>query len=680
MITPSESNEQRQRRLLNEFDQLAAFGFPLFPVCASKIPVGQWALGDVNYVLLPMDHDDATRRVADPRVVGWAILCGNPSIKVFTLDVERAGMEHSEIREVLDGIPDCAKRPSPSGGMHAVLVVTDGDAVPTEVLARVDGILLAEVRGVGSRPRSNGAYAVITGPGRGPLDRWFEPMYVTSNQAKAILDPIRALHQPTAQELTLLANKTKGEYGGSGVRSGTGGCISRAIEAGELGWPDLLDEGWSVVAAADRTDLLRPSYGKDDRPKSRVSANVLYNVLVVHSSAVPWATPCEFFNGPQVLAAAHFEGDFAAAMAAVERAATEWVESDQAPTGIFTRWPTSLLEEIYHARKAVQREYMAVLDSLESEPGRACFRILGRDDLRALPQPEPLIDRTLDRNTVALLAGPPSSYKSFAALDWACSIATGKPWQGRGTVSGRVVLVAAEGAYGLNQRVSAWEEHHRIPVPNDRLTIVSQAVQLQRPNELAELIETVRSEPTAMVIIDTLARCAVGLDENSAKDMGIIIDAATQLRNHTDRGAIVLIHHTGKNGTTIRGSSALEAGVDTVYAARTPSKPHLILERRKRKDGPEVDVVHLEAVQPGLSNSLVLLSKGMPKVAGNQAIIMSNLQSKSSGEPVTARDLEVATGLSKSSINHAVKALVKTGVLVQDSSSSPLRYSLAVAG
>jgi hypothetical protein len=679
MVTPRESNEQRRSRLLDEFDRLAAFDFPLFPVCASKVPKGQWALGEVNYVLNRMGYDEATRRVDDPRVVGWAILCGNPSIKVFTLDVERAGMVCAEIREVLARIPDCAKRPSPSGGMHAVLVITDGDAIPTEALARVDGVLLAEVRGVGSRLGSNGAYAVITGPGRGPLDPWFEPMYVTSEQAQAILDPIRALHQPTALELTIATNKTMREYGGSGLRSGTGGCISQAVEAGELGWLDLLDEGWSVVALADRTDLLRPSYGLNDQPKSGVSANVLNNVLVVHSSAVPWADPCEFFNPPQAYAAAHFEADFAAAMAAVERAATEWVETEQAPSGIFTNWPTSLLEEIYHARRTVQREYMAAKDSLESEPGRACFRILGRDDLRALPQPEPLIDRTLDRNTVALLAGPPSSYKSFVALDWACSIATGTPWQGRGTVSGRVVLIAAEGAYGLNQRVSAWEEHHRIAVPNDRLTIVSHAVQLHRPNELDELIDAVRSEPTAMVILDTLARCAVGLDENSAKDMGVIVHAATHLRNHTDRGTVVLIHHTGKNGTTIRGSSALEGGVDTVYAARAQSKPHLILERRKRKDGPEADVVHLEAVQPSFSDSLVLLFNGMPKITGNQAIIVSNLQSNSSGEPVTARDLQVATGLGKSSVNHAVKALVNMGVLLQDSACSPLRYSLAVA-
>jgi RecA-family ATPase len=61
-----------------------------------------------------------------------------------------------------------------------------------------------------------------------------------------------------------------------------------------------------------------------------------------------------------------------------------------------------------------------------------------------------------------------------------------------------------------------------------------------------------------MVIIDTFARCAVGFDENAAKDMGLVIDAATRLRDCTDNGVVVIVHHTGKDGKTILGSSALE--------------------------------------------------------------------------------------------------------------------------
>src|SRR4051794_4541821 len=58
-------------------------------------------------------------------------------------------------------------------------------------------------------------------------------------------------------------------------------------------------------------------------------------------------------------------------------------------------------------------------------------QLLARADLTNLPEPEPLIENTLDRRTIALLAGHTGTGKSFIALDWACCVATGHAWQGR---------------------------------------------------------------------------------------------------------------------------------------------------------------------------------------------------------------------------------------------------------
>lgn len=680
MITLNEDNGVRERRVLDEYARLAELGLPLYPVDRCKLPIGKWALGGVNYVMTPMDRDEAERRARSPQVTGWAVLCGNRTIKVFTLDVERAGMDHPDIVSVVESIPSYAKRPSPSGGVHAFFIITDGDPVPTEVLARLDGVLLAEIRGVGKKDASNGAYAVITGHGRGPLNPDFEPMHVTFSQAQEFLNPIRKLHQPSDREIRINANKEKSAYCGTGVRSGTGGRISQALEDGSLTWLDLLDEGWGEVDS-DRhfAGFLRPSYGPGDQPTSQLSANAMDNVLVVHSSAVPWADPCEVFNPPQAFAAANFDADFASAMSEIESAAAAWVESEQKPSGILSNWPMSLLEEVYHSRKRDQRDYMAESETVPGEFHRPLIRVLGRDDLRNLPKPEPLIDKTLDRNTVALLVGPAGSYKSFVALDWACSVATGTPWQGRHTKKGHVVYIAGEGAYGLNQRISAWEAHHNIKVPHDQLTVIHHPVQLGRPDELAALIEVIKSKPTVVVIADTVARCIVGLDENAAKDMGLVIDAATRLRDCTDNGVVVLVHHTGKDGKTIRGSSALEGGVDTIYAAKAQSKPHLILDRRKRKDGPETDVMHLEAIQPTFGDSLVLVSNGLSNVKGNPEKILSNLQSKPEGAKVEAKVFEDETGLGRSSVHAALKRLVNSGLVDKDAISNPNLYSLAVA-
>ena len=60
------------------------------------------------------------------------------------LDVEPAGMTFKVIADLIDGLPSASLRPSPRGGMHAsVIVVTDGEAVATQRLATVGGVLLA---------------------------------------------------------------------------------------------------------------------------------------------------------------------------------------------------------------------------------------------------------------------------------------------------------------------------------------------------------------------------------------------------------------------------------------------------------------------------------------------------------------------------------------------------------
>ena len=74
--------------------------------------------------------------------------------------------------------------------------------------------------------------------------------------------------------------------------------------------------------------------------------------------------------------------------------------------------------------------------------------------------------------------------------------------------------------------------------------------------------------------------------------MGQFIDAADTIRQVMNSGTVLLVHHTGKDKSTVRGSSALEAAMDTVYA--TEGDPlNLRMRRTKRKDGPMDDVHQL---------------------------------------------------------------------------------------
>ena len=99
------------------------------------------------------------------------------------------------------------------------------------------------------------------------------------------------------------------------------------------------------------------------------------------------------------------------------------------------------------------------------ERGYLRNRVLKLDELRELPQPDTLVSGLLDLDSLAVLYGPPKAYKSFVALDWALSVATGSWWQGRRVEPCHVLYVAAEGVSGLWARVDAWMGHNRHYVP-----------------------------------------------------------------------------------------------------------------------------------------------------------------------------------------------------------------------
>lgn len=216
--------------------------------------------------------------------------------------------------------------------------------------------------------------------------------------------------------------------------------------------------------------------------------------------------------------------------------------------------------------------------------------LLNRSAIRSLPDPEPLIGNVLDQGTTALLYGKHGTFKTFVALDWAASVATGRRWQNRHTEQRRTLYVAGEGAFGFKRRIDAWETGWQTQIGDDDLDILPRPVNLTRLLDVANLAALIEWNGYGLVVLDTLARCMVGADENSAKDCGIVVDAMTRLLGYTPsgRGVILGVHHSGKDGKTFRGSSVFEAGAETVYST-TRDGGIVVLNREKRKDGPEND-------------------------------------------------------------------------------------------
>ena len=294
-------------------------------------------------------------------------------------------------------------------------------------------------------------------------------------------------------------------------------------------------------------------------------------------------------------------------------------------------------------------------------------KLLSRDQLADLPPPEPLVTDTLDRSTIALLAGYHGTGKSFIALSWACSVATGHPWLGRPVTPGRVLYVASEGAEGMHARVTAWEHAWGTKVRN--LDVLPQPWPIASEQYGNALAYAATAAPYALVVIDTLARCAVGLDENSARDMGQVIDGADRIRR-ASRSTILLVHHTGKDRTTVRGSSALEAAADTVYAVDADGAA-VTLTRTKRKDGPLRDVLPLKLERGSQGSCYVSTGRGpSPDLDGSAGRLMSAYLSTFDATGATKVELRNVAEMPNGSFHRALSALVKAGRLVNEGSDT----------
>ncbi len=216
------------------------------------------------------------------------------------------------------------------------------------------------------------------------------------------------------------------------------------------------------------------------------------------------------------------------------------------------------------------------LESLEAEVEAATtrrrFAFTTLSELAARPKPEMLIGRVLTCAGTSLLTAKHASFKSFFALDMALCVATGTAWHGETIKRGPVVYVAAEGASGLEKRVRAWMiDHDESDFPRD-FHVLDEPARIADAGVLTAFIEAVSELRPALIVLDTLARCAVGLDENSARDMGLFVEATRELAAAT--GAHVLIVHHNNKGGEFRGSTAIAAAVDT----------HMSLERNGQGD------------------------------------------------------------------------------------------------
>jgi len=230
--------------------------------------------------------------------------------------------------------------------------------------------------------------------------------------------------------------------------------------------------------------------------------------------------------------------------------------------------------------------YLSDLIEERAETSERRYTFLNETQIEQLPPVTYLVDKVLPLGGYGLIYGRRGSGKTFDALDLALSITTGLHYHGLAThaAGSTVAYIMSEGAAGLRKRINAWKQARLVTTIPGFYALPS-SVPLNDPIALAELciaLDQLPSAPT-LLIIDTLARSASGLDENSSQDMTRYISIVDSLRERYGC-AVVPIHHAGWNAAHERGSTVIGDAADWIMKISKNDEDVVTCTTEKVKD------------------------------------------------------------------------------------------------
>ncbi|AIP27897.1 AAA domain protein [Burkholderia thailandensis E264] len=237
-----------------------------------------------------------------------------------------------------------------------------------------------------------------------------------------------------------------------------------------------------------------------------------------------------------------------------------------------------------------------------------------------------LIDGVMEQGTSCMLFGASGSGKSFVAIDWSCCIATGTDWHGQDVAPGAVFYIVGEGQKGFNRRLFAWEKANDVSLHTAPLYLWQSPVPLSDPNSVKRLADDItkaasENEPPRMIVIDTLARNIGGADENSNRDMGLLMNLLDTHLRLPFNASVVIVHHSGNGDKDrLRGASGLTGAVDYEYRVDKKGDERSLV-CKKNKEGEEGTEHHFRIervpLDDGMSSAaLVMLDATSKKAAG----------------------------------------------------------------
>lgn len=196
------------------------------------------------------------------------------------------------------------------------------------------------------------------------------------------------------------------------------------------------------------------------------------------------------------------------------------------------------------------------------------------------------VEGFLEEAAIGVLWGPPTSKKTFLALDWALHIAHGEPWLEQRCPQGPVWIIAGEGFSGIHRRIYGANKFRGRPLASvgAGLLVSKASIHLSREENRKRLSAHFNAGPRPrLIVIDTLSRnLGEGADENKAADVAAYLEVVAALAREM-HVTVLIVHHSRKDGSDFRGTSAIKGNVDFEFEMK-PSGAALTLKCWKMKD------------------------------------------------------------------------------------------------
>jgi putative DNA primase/helicase len=297
--------------------------------------------------------------------------------------------------------------------------------------------------------------------------------------------------------------------------------------------------------------------------------------------------------------------------------------------------------------------------------------------MAARPQAEYIVDGLIPTSALVTIVGASGSGKTFLVLDMCAHVACGLPWLGREVMPVPVTYVVLEAAAGITKRLNAWQVHMGGNAPTNILFIDDgRPFSLRFDEDVADLIASIVNAGfvNGLIVFDTFAAATAGADENSGKEMTLIVANTQRIKRETGC-TVLIVHHTGKTeGKGMRGHTSMHAAQDVVIQLEREGAQRFLTVIKSREDiDGSVDPFRLRTMRLGVdrrgkeisscvidADSGVTSVRNAPRPGGsNQKLVTDKLRPLFKDSKDTNKTEEAPEGRALISYDKAIEHLEK---------------------